>query len=109
MGWLERYPWPGNVGELAEVMEQAVARCQGPTVAAQDLPQALREQSRAPVSSGEAIQPPSGDIAMAELEKHRIWQALEQAHGNKSHAAKKLGLSRTQLRTRMRQYGLKDD
>ena len=46
MGWLERYPWPGNVRELEEVIEQAVARCQGPTVTAQDLPQALREQSR---------------------------------------------------------------
>jgi Nif-specific regulatory protein len=54
MGWLERYPWPGNVRELEEVIERAVARCQGPTVTAQDLPQALRESSRTPVWRGEA-------------------------------------------------------
>ena len=35
-------------------------------------------------------------------------EALEQAHGNKSQAAKTLGLSRIQLRVRMRQYGLED-
>jgi transcriptional regulator of acetoin/glycerol metabolism len=46
MGWLERYPWPGNVRELEAVIEQVVARCPGPTVTAQDLPQSLREPSR---------------------------------------------------------------
>jgi two-component system response regulator AtoC len=91
------------------VIEQAVARCQGPTVTAQDLPQALREPSRTPVSSGEAVTHPSGGIVGAELEKEFIRQALERAHGNRSHAAKWLGLSRTQLRTRLRQYGLETD
>jgi transcriptional regulator with AAA-type ATPase domain len=46
MGWIERYPWPGNVRELEAVIEQVVARCQGPTVTVQDLAQALREPSR---------------------------------------------------------------
>jgi DNA-binding NtrC family response regulator len=108
-GLLERYPWPGNVRELAEVIEQAVARCQGPTVTAQDLPQSLWESSRTPVWRGEATKLPPGGITMADLEKRFIQQALEQAHGNKSQAAKKLGLSRTELRTRMRWYGLEDN
>ena len=69
MGWLERYTWPGNVGELEEVIEQAVARCQGRTVTAQDLPQSLREPSRVPVSSGEAIKLASGGIAW------RMWKS----------------------------------
>jgi transcriptional regulator of acetoin/glycerol metabolism len=94
---------------LEEVIEQAVARCQGPTVTAQDLPQALREQSRPPVWSDEAIKLPPGGIAMADLEKQLIQQALEQADGNTSHAAKLLGLSRTQLRTRLKHYGLEAD
>jgi transcriptional regulator with GAF, ATPase, and Fis domain len=46
MGLLERYPWPGNIQELKEVIEQAVSRWQGPMVTAQDLPQSLREPSR---------------------------------------------------------------
>jgi DNA-binding NtrC family response regulator len=101
--------------ELEEVIEQAVARCQGSTVTAQDLPQALWEQARVPVWSGEAIQfplsgdafrLPSGGIVLAEVEKSLIQQALEQSHQNKSRAALLLGLSRTQLRTRMRHYEL---
>jgi energy-coupling factor transporter ATP-binding protein EcfA2 len=46
LGLLERYPWPGNVRELEAVIEQVVARCQGPMVTVQDLAQALREPSR---------------------------------------------------------------
>jgi transcriptional regulator of acetoin/glycerol metabolism len=91
------------------VIEQVVARCQGPTVTAQDLPQALREPSRMPVSSGEAIKLPPGGIALADLEKQLIQQALAQVHGNTSHAAKLLGLSRTQRRTRLKHHGLEAD
>jgi transcriptional regulator with GAF, ATPase, and Fis domain len=109
MGSLERYPWPGNVRELAEVIEGAVARGQGPTVTVQDLPQALREPSRAPGSSGDAFRLPPGGIDLCALEKTLIRQALEQAHQNKLQAAKLLGLSRTQLRARMRHYGLETD
>jgi DNA-binding NtrC family response regulator len=43
------------------------------------------------------------------VEKSLIQQALDQSHQNKSHAAKLLGLSRTQLRTRMKHYGLEVD
>jgi two-component system, NtrC family, response regulator AtoC len=103
------YGWPGNVRELEAVIEQAVARCQGTTITAQDLSPALREQSRAPVWSSEVIKLPPGGLGMADLEKQLIQQALEQAHQNTSQAAKLLGLSRTQLRTRMRRYGLEDD
>jgi len=86
-----RYPWPGKVRELEEVMEQAVARCQGPTVTAQDLPQALWEQARVPVWSGGTAALPSGRIAPADSEQQRIRQALEQAQSNTSQAAKLWG------------------
>jgi DNA-binding NtrC family response regulator len=108
MGLLERYAWPGNVRELENVIERAVILCQGTVVTAQELP-SLAEPLRTSVPSGEASTRPFEGIAMADLEKHLIRQALEQAHGNKSHASRILGLSRTQLRTRMRQYGLEDD
>ena len=95
MQWLERYPWPGNVRELGEVIEGVVARGQGPTVAVQDLPQALREHSRAPGSNGGTFRLLPRGIELHELEKDLIRQALEQAQQNKSQAAKLLGLSRT--------------
>ncbi len=105
MGLLERYSWPGNVRELENVIEHAVILCQGTVVTAQDLP-SLRENSSAPVPNGEAFRLPPRRLVLGELEKEFIRQALERSHQNKSHAAKLLGLSRTQLRTRIRYYGL---
>jgi two-component system, NtrC family, response regulator HydG len=105
MGLLERYTWPGNVRELQNVIERAVILCQGTVVTAQELP-SLREHLTAPVPSGDAFRLPPGGILLREVEKEFIRQALERTHQNKSHAAKLLGLSRTQLRTRMRHYGL---
>jgi Nif-specific regulatory protein len=105
MGWLERYTWPGNVRELENVIERAVILCQGTVVTAQDLP-SLREHLRMPVLSSDAFRLPPEGIDLWELEKDLIRQALERSHQNKSHAAKLLKLSRTQLRTRMRHYKL---
>jgi Nif-specific regulatory protein len=105
MGLLERYSWPGNVRELENVIERAVILCQGTVVTVQELP-SLRDHLRAPVLSGDAFRLPSGGIVLADVEKGLIQQALEQSHQNKSHAAKLLDLSRTQLRTRMKHYGL---
>jgi DNA-binding NtrC family response regulator len=105
-GLLERYSWPGNVRELENVIERAVILCQGTVVTAQELPRAWREPLRMPVLRSDAFRLPPGGIDLWELEKALICQALEQTHQNKSHAAKLLGLSRTQLRTRLRHYGL---
>jgi Nif-specific regulatory protein len=105
MGLLERYTWPGNVRELENVIERAVILCRGTIVTPQELP-SLREHLRTPVLGGDALRLPPGGIVLRELGKEFIRQALEQTHQNKSRAAEKLGLSRTQLRTRMRQYGL---
>jgi Nif-specific regulatory protein len=105
IGLLERYAWPGNVRELENVIQRAVILCQGTVVTAQELP-SLREHLRTPVLSGDAFRLPPEGICLWELEKELVRQALEQTHHNKSRAARKLGLSRTQLRTRMRQYGL---
>jgi DNA-binding NtrC family response regulator len=103
---LERYAWPGNIRELENAIERAVILCQGTMITAQELPRDVREYLRTPVFSGDAFRLPPGGIILAELEKELIRQALEQTHQNKSHAAKLLGLSRTQLRTRMRHFGL---
>ena len=105
MGLLERYSWPGNVRELENVIERAVNVCQGTIITAQELP-SLRENSTSPVPNGEDFRRPSSGLALGEMEKELICQALEQTHQNKSLAARKLGLSRAQLRARMRLYGL---
>jgi Nif-specific regulatory protein len=109
MGQLERYAWPGNVRELENVIKRAVILCQGTVVTVQELPLELPEPLRGPAWSNEAIKLPAGGIVLAEMEKEFIRQALERAHQNKSQAAKLLGLSRTQLRTRLKHYGLESD
>ncbi|HEV8715552.1 MAG TPA: sigma 54-interacting transcriptional regulator [Candidatus Binatia bacterium] len=103
---LSSYHWPGGVRELENVVERAVILCQGRMVTAQDLPLSLREQLWGQPLSGEAFKLPPGGIALAKLEKQLILQALEQANNNKVKAGKLLGLSRTQLRTRMKNHGL---
>jgi Nif-specific regulatory protein len=105
MGLIERYNWPGNVRELENVIERAVILCQGTVVTTQELP-SLREPLRTPSLSGDAFRLPAEGIVLWELEKECIRQALERTHQNKSRAADLLRISRTQLRTRMRHYGL---
>jgi transcriptional regulator with PAS, ATPase and Fis domain len=98
--------WLGNVRELENVLERAVILCQGTRVTVQDLPLSLREQPQVQPLSSEAFRLPPGGIVLAELEKQILVQALEQAKNNKVKAGRLLGLSRTQLRTRMKNHGL---
>jgi two-component system response regulator AtoC len=107
---LLNHRWSGNVRELENVMQRAVILCQGPIVTAQDLPLSLLKEAQAPqlVSEG-SFQLPPGGIALAELEKQLILQALKQVNNNKVQAGRLLSLSRTQLRTRMRNHGLESE
>jgi DNA-binding NtrC family response regulator len=75
-------------------------------ITVQDLPLYLRVQPQAQPLRSQAFKLPSDGIVLAELEKQLIVQALEKANNNKVKAGKLLGLSRTQLRTRMKNHGL---
>ncbi|MFQ5553495.1 MAG: sigma 54-interacting transcriptional regulator [Thermoplasmata archaeon] len=102
---LINYHWPGNVRELENVVERVIVLCRSTVVTPQELPVALREGPGGELLSSDFTLPPGG-LALAELEKQVILQALERANYNKSRASKLLGLSRAQLRTRMKNYGL---
>ena len=96
------YSWPGNIHELENVMERAVILCKGKVVTVQDLPLCVRERPM----SGEGFRLPLGRMTLAELEKQCILQALEQTNYNRLQASKLLGLSRSQLRTCMKNHRL---
>jgi Nif-specific regulatory protein len=100
------YEWPGNIRELENAIHRAVIVSQGALITLQDLPLELREWPRGTPVSGDGFRLPPEGLDLPALEKQLIRQALEQAHHNKSQASRLLHLSRMQLRTRVKNYGL---
>jgi len=100
---LRRYSWPGNVRELRNFCERMVILCAGLEVGPDNLPWEIR---RGEMSTGEDLifkLPPSG-INLQDLEVEAIRQALALAGGNKSRAARLLGLTRDTFLYRMQKY-----
>jgi len=89
------HSWPGNVRELHNVIERASIVCEGPFIDTEHLSLAVREEM-----------PPPGTTNLGLLERQAITRALCQVGGNKAKAATQLGISRTQLYSRLRKYGL---
>ncbi len=90
------HSWPGNVRELDHAVERAVLMAQGETIRVADL--GLR--------SGREGPPRIEEMSLEEVEALLIKKALARFHGNVSHAANALGLSRSALYRRLQRYGL---
>jgi DNA-binding NtrC family response regulator len=105
MSALTEYHWPGNVRELANVLERAVILCAAPVLDRKHLG-ALTTASRAGGDAPGVDVGPSGAMPLAAMEKLAIADALRRANGNKSRAAALLGVSRMQLYTRLKRFGL---
>jgi transcriptional regulator of acetoin/glycerol metabolism len=91
---LLRHDWPGNVRELRNALERAAILCEGGLISAQHL----------------SLYPPPRPVAattdLNTVEQETIDAVMRECRGNKSKAAKRLGLSRTQLYGRLRKYDL---
>ena len=98
---LVRYDWPGNIRELANVMERAQILAEGGTITPDDLPETLLS-TLAVVQLMESVSPDSLDG----VEKHHVAEVLNRHGGNKVHAAKALGVSRRSLYRLIEKYGL---
>ena len=92
---LLQYEWPGNVRELRNVLERASILCEGALIEADHL--GLHPNARAPRND-------TTDLGV--VERTTIAKVLQECRGNKTKAARRLGLSRTQLHLRIRKYGL---
>ena len=109
------YSWPGNVRELENALEYAVAVCRGQTIHETDLPQELiiaANSSPTPPPSTPTLgspitrQPELGSGEIASEEKELIRAALATHRWRREPAAEALGMSRTTLWRKMREYGL---
>jgi two-component system nitrogen regulation response regulator NtrX len=96
---LRSYRWPGNVRELRNVVERIAILSSSDTIQAETIPFEIRQPQEAP--------PPSTlEKTRAQAERELIRQALEEAGGNVSAAARVLGIERTRLHKRIRALGL---
>jgi two-component system response regulator HydG len=103
MDLLIRYSWPGNVRELMNTMERGVVLARGDYLGEADLPMitnAAPSAADVPPGAGAAT-----DVTLETVEKRAILQALEAAGGNKSEAARRLGITRKTLRNKIKNYG----
>ena len=102
MKLLVEFHWPGNVRELENVMQRAVTLARGETLDVEDI-----HLDRPHASNSAAPVLPLG-VTLEQWEQEIIREALRQANGNKSQAARALGLSRNALRYRLSQMGVPD-
>jgi len=109
---LRQYDWPGNVRELRNVIERAMIIAKERIIRPEDLPERLRssDMEHGALSSSVSV-PRTGSLRsiLAETERQVILETLHRAGGNKTKAAKMLGIHRTSLYEKMRQYGLDPD
>jgi two-component system response regulator AtoC len=96
------YAWPGNVRELRNAMERAVALTRHENITVDDLPERIRAYKVSHVLV--ASQDPEELVNLAEVEKRYIARVLGAVGGNKSSAAKILGIDRTTLYKKLQQY-----
>jgi PAS domain S-box-containing protein len=94
------YHWPGNVRELRSCFEYAVVACAGPSIEPEHLP--AQVQKVRPVKT----EPSAVLGSLEELKKERLIKALQEAGGNQSDAARRLGISRTSVWSQMKRFHL---
>ena len=114
---MSEYDWPGNVRELENAIERACALSSGPILHMGDLPtqlQNFRLQQGPAVHSddeqterAEVVRAEDGEIvSIAEMEKHAILGTIRQLKGDKLMAAKLLGIGKTTLYRKLKEYGI---
>jgi two-component system response regulator HydG len=102
---LEQYDWPGNVRELENSLDRACALCAGPTLQTADLPspiQNIQHRISREASSGPRIVP------LADMEKQLILRTIDQLKGDKLLAARLLGIGKTTLYRKLKEYSAQD-
>ena len=98
--------WPGNVRELRAAIEHAVVFCRGEKAALRDLPASVRNSGNVTPEPQQLLA--RGEITVKEAEKQLLIRALKETRGNRTLAAKKIGMSRRTLHRKLHEYKLED-
>jgi len=99
------YDWPGNVRELENCLERACALSSGPVMQVADLPTSIQN---AQLHSTSGAVPSSRIVTIAEMEKQAILGTIDQLQGDKLMAAKLLGIGKTTLYRKLKEYSSQD-
>jgi two-component system response regulator HydG len=109
-----RHDWPGNVRELENSVERACALSSGPILHLGDLPTQLQQQGlEARRTAAQAAEPNAEGATpevktLADLEREAILSAIRTLHGDKLQAARLLGIGKTTLYRKLKEYGIAD-
>jgi len=105
MDTLIRYAWPGNVRELMNAVERGVVLARSDRIAGEDLAFLFPETPGEETGGAESCDPGLENIPLAEVEEKAILSTLAATEGNKSEAARRLGITRKTLLKKLKQYG----
>ncbi len=101
---LLNHRWPGNVRELRSAIESAVVMCRGERISARDLPRTVRSEMSPSNDSSRLLA--KNDLTVKEAEKQLIIRALKETNGNRTLAAKKIGMPRRTFHRKLHTYHL---
>ena len=104
MDLLLKYDWPGNVRELMNAVERGVVLANSEYLDKKDLPLSMKDETIEGAAPLEQAIP--GDLPLEEVEKASILKTLELTGGNKSEAARRLGITRRTLHKKLKKYGV---
>ncbi|MFB3925135.1 MAG: sigma-54-dependent transcriptional regulator [Syntrophales bacterium] len=105
MDRLLRYSWPGNIRELMNTVERAVVLSRSEYLHEEDFTPLFRE-TESPAPGKTLFANTSENMSLDQVEKATILRTLEQAGGNKSEAARRLGITRRTLHQKLKKYGM---
>ncbi len=103
---LQHYPWPGNVRELRNFCERMVVLFSDYELTSENIPPEILNPEQTTSSESNGFILPEGGIKLETLERELIVQALSRTGGNRSRAARLLGLTRDTFLYRMRKHGI---
>jgi DNA-binding NtrC family response regulator len=109
---LQSYRWPGNVRELRNALERAIILCDGGLITLEHLPFSVGRTNGRNGKPASGVRPfltdgfPNDAVKLKDVERDLILRALHEADNNRSAAARSLGITRSQLYTKLQRHNI---